>query len=113
MFMRIPNGKKILLVLASLLFSFQFSYSQSAIKDSVRLEDVVVTGSKIEISRKLVPLSVSQVSRKDIENSGQINILPALNTYVPGIFVTERNVLGFGVSTGGSGVERPWSPRSS
>ena len=104
MFMRIPNGKKILLVLASLLFSFQFSYSQSAIKDSVRLEDVVVTGSKIEISRKLVPLSVSQVSRKDIENSGQINILPALNTYVPGIFVTERNVLGFGVSTGGSGA---------
>jgi len=104
MFMRIPNGKKILLVLASLLFCFQFSYSQSAIKDSVRLEDVVVTGSKIEISRKLVPLSVSQVSRKDIENSGQINILPALNTYVPGIFVTERNVLGFGVSTGGSGA---------
>ena len=104
MFMHIPNGKKILLVLALLLFSFQFSYSQSPIKDSVRLEDIVVTGSKIEISRKLVPLSVSQVSRKDIENSGQINILPALNTYVPGIFVTERNVLGFGVSTGGSGA---------
>jgi len=104
MSMRISNDKKILLVLASFLFAFQFSYSQSAINDSVKLDDVVVTGSKIEISRKLVPLSVSQVSRKDIENSGQINILPALNTYVPGIFVTERNVLGFGVSTGGSGA---------
>ncbi|MGB3008427.1 MAG: TonB-dependent receptor, partial [Chitinophagaceae bacterium] len=38
-----------------------------------------------------------------IENSGQINILPMLNMYVPGIFVTERNSLGFGVSTGSAG----------
>jgi iron complex outermembrane receptor protein len=85
------------------LFISQLSFSQKTVKDSVRLDEVVVTGSKIGISRKLVPLSVSQITRRDIENSGAMNILPALNTFTPGIFVTERNILGFGVSTGGSG----------
>lgn len=82
----------------------QLSFSQTISKDSVQLNDVVVTGSKVEISRKIVPLSVSQISKQDIENSGQMNILPALNMYAPGIFVTERNLLGFGVSTGGAGA---------
>lgn len=85
------------------ILSSEVVYSQSPVKDSVRLDEVVVTGSKVEVSRKVVPLSVSQISQKDIENSGQINILPALNTYVPGIFVTERNILGFGVSNTGAG----------
>jgi iron complex outermembrane receptor protein len=78
--------------------------AQSNVKDSIQLNEVVVTGSKIGISRKLVPLSVSQISQQDIKNSGQMNILPVLNEFVPGIFVTERNSLGFGVSTGGAGA---------
>jgi iron complex outermembrane receptor protein len=65
---------------------------------------VVVTGSKTEISRKIVPLSVSQISQANIENSGQYNILPVLNQFSPGIFVTERSHMGFGVATGGSGA---------
>ncbi len=94
--------KKIGIVLLILLFA-NIIYSQELIKDSVKLEEVVVTGSKVEISRKLIPLSVSQISRQEIESTGQINILPSLNTFVPGIFVTERNILGFGVAAGGSG----------
>lgn len=93
------------LCIVLIMFSLaNLSYSRSSIKDSVQLEEVVLTGSKTEISRKIVPITVSQISRKNIENSGQLNILTALNTYVPGVFVTERNVLGFGVSTGGSGA---------
>src|SRR5665647_1059923 len=91
------NSLAILVIIANL------SFSQTIVKDSVSLDEVVVTGSKIGISRKIVPLSVSQISRQEIENSGQMNILPALNSFVPGIFVTERNLLGFGVSTGGAG----------
>ena len=91
----------IVLILVSIA---SLSYSKSNIKDSVQLEEVVVTGSKTEISRKIVPITVSRISRKNIVNSGQLNILTSLNTYVPGVFVTERNILGFGVSTGGSGA---------
>jgi iron complex outermembrane receptor protein len=86
-----------------LILIYQFSFSQKPAKDSIRLNEVVVTGTKTGISRKLVPLSVSQITQHEIENSGAMNILPALNTFTPGIYVTERNILGFGVSTGGSG----------
>jgi len=96
------NKKLNLLVILGLIT--HLSFSQTLLKDSVALDEVVVTGSKTEISRKIVPITVSQITRQNIENSGQMNILPALNTYVPGIFVTERNILGFGVSTGGSGA---------
>lgn len=93
--------KKIQFLLAMVIVGIQLSAQTT--KDSVQLDEVVVTGSKVEISRKVVPLSVSQISKQEIENSGQINILTALNNYAPGIFVTQRNILGFGVSTGGSG----------
>ncbi len=94
---------KYLLLFLSLVVIVNVGYSQSILKDTISLDEVVVTGSKIEISRKLVPMSVSQISTQNIENSGQMNILPVLNSFAPGIFVTERNSLGFGVSTGGSG----------
>lgn len=72
-------------------------------KDSVKLEELVVTGSKFETSRNLIPLSISQISENKIQQSGQYNVLSTLGTYVPGLFVTERNILGFGVSNGGAG----------
>jgi len=96
-------SNKSLIVLLIIIFSYDTASSQTTINDSIKLSEVVVTGSKIGISRKIVPLSVSQISTQDIENSGQMNILPALNLYVPGIFVTERNIVGFGVANNGSG----------
>jgi iron complex outermembrane receptor protein len=78
-------------------------YAQESASDTVYLDEVVVTGAKIEVSRKLVPVSVSQITKKEIENTGEINVLPTLSTYSPGVFITERNILGFGVATGGSG----------
>ncbi|MDD3079331.1 MAG: TonB-dependent receptor [Paludibacter sp.] len=94
---------QIIFVLFSFFTIFQISAESKNINDSIRLSELVVTGSKTEISRKIIPLSVSQVSSEEIKRTGQINILPTLNSFVPGIFVTERSLLGFGVSTGGAG----------
>ncbi len=96
--------QKFISVAFIVLFTIGTAKGQTNSKDSIGLNEVVVTGSKIEISRKLVPLSVSQISKQDIESTGQLNILPALNSFVPGIFVTERNILGFGVSNTGAGL---------
>ncbi len=85
------------------LLSTVFAIAQTQIKDSVVLDDLIVTGTKTEIKRQLVPLSVSQISAKEIEHTGHHNVLQTLNSFVPGIFVTERNILGFGVANGGSG----------
>lgn len=74
--------------------------------DSVRvyrLGEVVVTGSNHATGRDLLPYTVSTVSASRLEATGQSQLLSALSGRVPGLFVSERNILGFGVSNGGSG----------
>ncbi len=93
--------KKLFLLTTIVIF---FTNIIKAQNDTLDIEEVVVTGSKVEISRKLVPVSVSQITQKEIENTGEMNILPVISSLSPGVFVTERNVLGFGVATGGSGA---------
>ncbi len=65
--------------------------------------EVVVTGSRYATERNLLPYTVSTIDRAQIEASGTNQLLSTLSTQVPGLFITERNVFGFGVSTGGSG----------
>lgn len=95
--------KKIAAFLSLIFATGIFAFSQESLNDTIALDEVVVTGSKTEVARKLVPVSVSRISKLEIENTGKINVLPTLSAFAPGVFVTERNVLGFGVSTGGSG----------
>lgn len=97
------TSNKLLLSITFLFLSLSL-FSQQLINDSVRLSELVVTGSKIKISRKLMPLSVSQISSRELENNGQVNVLSSMSSFVPGFFVTERSLLGFGVGTGGSGA---------
>lgn len=95
---------KTILILCITLIIHSSIYAQSKLNDTLSIEEVVVTGSKIGVSRKLIPVSVSTISKQNIEHTGQKNILPALNTYSPGVFVTQRNTMGFGVASGGSGA---------
>lgn len=74
--------------------------------DSVRtvdLPEVVATGTRSEADPRLLPMTVSVISQAQLEERHDINILPTLTAEVPGIFITQRGVLGYGVSTGGSG----------
>ena len=96
--------KSFIISLALFTLTANSGVSQTSVSDTIPIDEVVVTGAKTKSSRKIVPFSVSQVSRKNIENSGEIKVLSALNSFAPGIFVTERNVLGYGLSTGSSGA---------
>ena len=71
--------KRILFLLLAILI-FNIGFSQDERKDTTTLEEVVVTGSKIETLKKKVPFTVSQINRQEIENTGQINILPTLKS---------------------------------
>ncbi len=70
---------------------------------SIDLGEVVVTGSRIPVSRDVMPIPVSVVRRNLIEESGETSLLPVLTQQVPGLFVTSRGVSGYGVSTGSAG----------
>lgn len=75
----------------------------SAQKDTIGLNEVVVTGTRAVINRNNIPMTISVVDRNTIEESGESALLSVLSEQIPGMFITERGVTGFGVSTGGSG----------
>jgi len=88
---------------AIILFFADSVFSQESLSDTIQIEEVVVTGSRVEVARKNVPLTVSTISRSEIEMSNETAVLPVLSHRIPGMFVTERGVTGFGVATGSAG----------
>ncbi len=98
------NIKNILLALPlfPLLLSAQ-SRNDSISDRSYNLNEVVVTGSRVPIERSIIPVPVSVVDRKAIEQSEETNLLPVLMKHVPSLFVTSRGMAGYGVSTGAAG----------
>jgi len=77
--------------------------TKSILKDTISIDEVFITGSKTSVNRNNVPLTVSIVSKEKIENSSESALLPVLSEQVPSLFVTERGITGFGVSTGAAG----------
>lgn len=67
------------------------------------LDDAVITGTKYAVSSRQLPFNVSIIRETVIENSAESSVLPVLGNHVPGLFVTERGVAGYGVSNGAAG----------
>ena len=88
------------LIAGAKLAGAQDSFS---IHDTIQIEEVVITGTPVKVSRNSIPMSVSVVNNTQIVESGESALLPVLNGKVPGLFVTERGITGFGVSTGSAG----------
>ena len=83
-----------------------FSLSAQSIIDSTRvynINEVVVTGSRSETDVRHLSQTVSIVGRDLIENAMQPSLLPVLTEHVPGLFVTSRGIMGYGVSNGAAG----------
>lgn len=66
-----------------------------------QLSEVVVTGSNHAVQSRLLPYTVSVVGREELDNAGSNQLLSVLSGRVPSLFVTERGILGFGVSSNG------------
>lgn len=98
--------KNILFVLAGCLMPAGILMAQTDTTRIARrfaLDEVVVTGTRNETDVRHLSQTVSVVSRPVIEQSMQPSLLPVLTEQVPGLFVTERGVMGYGVSGGAAG----------
>lgn len=62
-----------------------------------------MTGARQETDVRHLSQTVSVVGRAQIEHSLQPSLLPVLTEQVPGLFVTSRGVMGYGVSNGAAG----------
>lgn len=97
--------------LFSVALAWMLSASISAktvngIADTTRvygIDEVVVTGTNQATSRNLLPYTVSIINNRQLEATGKTQLLSAISGEVPSLFVSQRNIFGFGVSNGGSG----------
>lgn len=71
--------------------------------ETPNLQELIVTGTRNATDIRHLPMTVSVVDRQTIEQSFQPSLLPVLTEQVPGLFVTSRGVMGYGVSGGAAG----------
>ncbi|MDE6381370.1 MAG: TonB-dependent receptor plug domain-containing protein, partial [Muribaculaceae bacterium] len=98
------NYKAIAGAIASILSVSALDSSGAETVDTTRvLEEVVVTGTNSGVQQRLLPYTVSVIDNRQLEASGQTQVLSAISGMVPSLFVSQRSIFGFGVSNGGSG----------
>ena len=93
-------NKKILFLLASLTTS---TLLFGEVADTLQLEEVVVTGTRNAADVRHLPMTVTVIGPEKLTEQHQTNVLPTAMQQVPGLFVTSRSMMGYGVSTGAAG----------
>ena len=68
-----------------------------------QIGEVVVTGTRNETDVRHLSQTVSVVNRSKIDQALQPSLLPILTEQIPGLFITSRGVMGYGVSGGAAG----------
>lgn len=71
--------------------------------DTLTMNEVVVTGVREGVSQSQLPVTVSVLDRTELCRTYRAEILPSLMEQVPGVMVTSRGMMGYGVSTGAAG----------
>ena len=82
---------------------FPAKVSAEIINDSLSLQEVVVTGTRNATDVRHLPMTVTVIGRETLTEQHQPSVLPTVMQQVPGLFVTSRSMMGFGVSTGAAG----------
>ena len=67
------------------------------------IDSVVVTGARYRADIRHLPMTVSTVDRRQIEQRHEQSLLPLLTEQVPGLFATGRGIMGYSVATGAAG----------
>ena len=89
-------------------FALALSANAFSQNDSI-LNEAVVTGTRSATTSRNLPVTVTVVDRQALTANERTNILPTITERVPGLFVTQRGVMGFGVSGGAAGGHLPAS----
>ncbi|UKK52339.1 TonB-dependent receptor [Prevotella sp. E13-17] len=79
------------------------STAMMAQTDTLALQEVVVTGTRQPTDVRHLPMTVTVIDRQTLTQNQQQNVLPTVAQHVPGMFVTSRGVMGYGVSGGAAG----------
>ena len=67
------------------------------------LQNVVVTGTRNATDVRHLPLTVTTIGNEKLNEQYRTSVLPTVMEQTPGLFLTSRSVLGYGVSTNSAG----------
>ncbi len=67
------------------------------------LQEVVVTGTRNAVDVRHLPMTVTVINRDVLVRQHQPSVLPTVMQQVPGLMVTSRSMMGYGVSGGAAG----------
>ena len=67
------------------------------------IPEVVVTGTRNAVDVRHLPMTVTVIGREKLTEQHQASVLPTVMQQVPGLMVTSRSMMGYGVSTGAAG----------
>ena len=73
------------------------------VADTLDLQEIVVTGTRNATDIRHLPMTVTVVGREKLTEQYQSSVLPTVMQQVPGLMVTSRSMMGYGVSTGAAG----------
>ena len=79
------------------------SMTKAETADSLALQEIVVTGTRNATDVRHLPMTVTVIGREKLTMQHQPSVLPTVMQEVPGLFVTSRAMMGYGVSTGAAG----------
>ena len=92
--------KRLFSVLVAVVATGTFCYAQT---DSLSFQEVVVTGTRNATDVRHLPYTVNVINRQTLTEQQQTSVLTTVMQQVPGLFVTSRSMMGYGVSTGAAG----------
>lgn len=102
--MKILLSKIFLLVFLSInAFSLYANHTKEIANDSLEIDEIVVTGTRNATDVRHLPMTVTVIDRGTLTERHQTNILPTVMQQVPGLMLTSRSMMGYGVSTGAAG----------
>ncbi|HSV77305.1 MAG TPA: TonB-dependent receptor [Bacteroidales bacterium] len=68
--------------------------------------EAIITGTRYQKDIRHLPMSISVINETQLANRKQLSVLPILNEQVPGLFITSRGIMGYGVAAGAAGGMR-------
>lgn len=91
------------LALIAIIFSFSAAIQGAEPVDTININEVVVTGNRVEVNKIQTPVTLTVVSKEVIRSHEESNILPVITRVTPGIFISEIGSGGYALGNSTSG----------
>lgn len=95
--------KKSILFAALLAAAWPLQVTAESVLADSTLHDVVVTGTRQAVPEREIIATVCTLDSAQLNRLERTNVLPTISELVPNLFVTQRGIMGYGVSGGAAG----------